>query len=278
MMATHQQYYYLVAGLPDLLPEQDKLPFSRLEFREELREHLTPDDFRRLCLLFLPIDNRNLLHLLQKDGVPPHPGGLYTIEQLEEARRDPGLLYPYLHTFLRAYTDDAPLRAGMSWENQLTELYYDSVIAEGGDFLRAWMLFDRDLRNLLAALNIRRHQLPLEGQLIGHNHVVDAIIHSHAPDFGLSQEYPFVEKLIRLEEEADILQREWEIDHLRWDVIDELNTFHYFSLEVILGFVLRLEMVERWVHLDPDRGAALFRRLVQQLEHNIELSNETSLP
>ena len=37
------------------------------------------------------------------------------------------------------------------------------------------------------------------------------------------------------------------------------------DLEVILGFVAKLKIIDRWLQLDPDSGRALFRRLVDDI-------------
>jgi len=59
---TNRQYYYLIAGLPDIVLDQPKMPFSVAAFREELKTHLHPEDYQLAEWLFLPADNRNLLH------------------------------------------------------------------------------------------------------------------------------------------------------------------------------------------------------------------------
>ena len=274
---ANREYYYLVAGLPDLAPGQAKAPLSLLELRWELRERLHPEDYQLLELLFLPADNRNLLQLLLKTFSEWDPLGNYSREQMEEGLRDSSLLRPYLQTFITAFHNDMALRPGMSWENQLTELYYQYALDNTEGFLHEWFSFDRRLRNLLAALSARRLSLPLEGQLIGQDGITESILRNRARDFGLGNELPWLDRLLRLEDQDNPLEREWGIDQLRWETIGELNTFNYFSIEVILGFVLRLAILNRWQGLDPERGADLFRRLVTGLEQGFGFPNEFSL-
>ena len=61
-----RNYYYLVAGFPELSPDQKKLPFSLHEIKQELAIHLHKDDYRLVSYLFLEYDNQNLLNLLLK--------------------------------------------------------------------------------------------------------------------------------------------------------------------------------------------------------------------
>ena len=66
----------------------------------------------------------------------------------------------------------------------------------------------------------------------------------------------------------DILARERSLDDLMWNKAEELTTLHVFDLDLILGFVVRLEIIGRWVRLDENEGRALFRRLVEEIRNN----------
>ena len=55
------------------------------------------------------------------------------------------------------------------------------------------------------------------------------------------------------------------LDRYRWDRITELTTFHYFDMDVILGFLAKAMIVGRWSSLDRDKGAELFRRYVDEV-------------
>ncbi len=274
-MKTKREYHYLVAGLPDIVIGQSKVSLKVADFKEELRHFLHPEDFQLIELLFLRFDNQNLLHLLQKTNTPWDAMGKFSPEQLEQGLEDATIGLPdYLKVFTTAFREDTPLISGMSWENQLTQLYFDHVIDHSEDFLKAWFTFERDLKNLLAAISARRYGLPLDGQLIGKNEVTEAIRKSHARDFGLANEYPYLEKLLKIEEQADILERERTITHLKWSQIDEFNTFNYFTIDKILGFLLKLISFERWTNLDPDDGMQIFKQKIDALEHSFDFSKE----
>ena len=64
---------------------------------------------------------------------------------------------------------------------------------------------------------------------------------------------------------GDILARERGIDDLMWDKISSLTTFHYFDIEVILGFVAKLNIVARWFRLDEQTGREMFKKLVDEV-------------
>jgi hypothetical protein len=269
-------YYYLVAGLPDLIFEQGKPPFSTAAFRTELEEELVAEDFALVQALFLPADNRNLLGLLEKRDFQWDEQGNYAQAELEAGLRELDGLPDYMLELIQAFQKNAPLQPNMSWENQLAWLYYEAAVEQPNAFLREWSSFERDVHNLRAALSARRHRLSLEGQLIGEYRLTSAARASNAQDFGLSQEYPFIQRLLVLEDEPDLREREEEIDILRWNYIDELNTFNYFTIEVLLGYLIKLAILERWSTLSPEAGQEAFQRLVQQLEQSFEFPKEFS--
>ena len=64
---------------------------------------------------------------------------------------------------------------------------------------------------------------------------------------------------------ADLLQRERGLDDLRWQKVDELTAMDVFDLELILGFVAKLKIIDRWLQLDPESGRELFRKLVEDV-------------
>ena len=67
---------------------------------------------------------------------------------------------------------------------------------------------------------------------------------------------------------SDILQRERSLDDLMWEQINYICALQVFSLDVILAFCAKLQIVVRWLKLDPERGAELFKELVNELRNN----------
>jgi hypothetical protein len=271
---NERNYYYLVAGLPDILLEQAKPPFSSIEFREELRYHLHPEDFSLVGFLLLQADNDNLLRALRKDHEHWDQRGSFSADDMESAIRDEEGLPSYMLRFIQAYLQDLPVLPGMSWENQLSHLYYEYALDNTTGFLNDWFAFDRDLRNVLAALSARKHHLGLEGNILGLHDNAESIRKHNTRDFGLSGELSFLEKLLQIEEEDNLLDKEFALDKLRWQFIDEQNTFHYFTVDVLLGYMLKLYMLERWHPLGDGDGITVFTGLVNQLKNSFEFPKE----
>jgi hypothetical protein len=269
----NQNYYCLISGLPDMVLEQSKAPFSLDHLLEELQAILHPQDFRLVKLIFLPHDNRNLLHLTMKRDAPWDSLGNFSREEMEEQLIETGHLPPYMDLFFHACRQDTPIWQGMSWENQLTRLYYEYVLANTEGFLHSWFAFEKNLKNILAAWNAREFTLTAEGQLIGKDDVTEALGKTHTRDFGLSRDLDFIDKLMHALERDELLERERAIDRIKWNHIDELNTFHYFTVEVVLGYLLKFLLLDRWLQLDAERGTQAVQRKIAVLEDSFEFSN-----
>lgn len=266
-----RNYYYLVAGLPELVLEQSKIPFSPAGFIGEIRKMLHPEDLQRVEWLMYPFDHHKLLNLVFKTSLKGKSFGKFSSLQLEDGLKEPGSLPAYMDRFYRAYLDEMPIWPQMSWENQLTQLYFDqALVVHKEGFLRDWLVFENHLRNILAAWNIREFRMPAEGQFIGHEDVVEDMLKSHARDFGLLSEFPFLDKLLQVLEQQDLLEREKAIDRIKWSYIDELNTFNYFTIDVVLGYLLKLIMLERWLDLDVESGQAAINNVMANLEGSFE--------
>lgn len=269
-----RNYYYLVAGLPDILIEQSKSLITQADLKAELKQHLHPADYHLVELLFMQSDNRNLLNMLLKKVDEFDTLGNFSFDELEEGIKEPELLPSYMGDFVLRFKNNNPLDPDISWENQLTSLYYNHVLESRNAFLKQWFSFEQNIRNVLIAFTARKHKLRFDVQLVGTGDTIESIKKSNARDLGLINEFPLVEKILQIYESPSLLDREKSLDIVRWNFIDELNTFNYFTIEVILGFVIKLGIVERWMKLDKKTGENLFRQFLSDLESSYEFPKE----
>lgn len=267
-----RKYYYLVAGLQDISLDIHKLTFDQLAFRNELKTELHPKDYPLVEKLFLPFDNINLLNLLQKNDKPFIDKGNFSKDKLEENIKEATDLPNYMQKFIHAYKTQDPFYPDMSPENELTTLFYDEVISEEkNEFLKEWLQFEMNVKNIMAALNARKYKVPYEHQIVGTGEVSETIRKSHARDFGLSNELDYMEELTAISRKDDIRDREQAIDDMKWKYLEEHTFFHYFTIEIILAFVIKLGMIERWLRIDKDHSNELFKKLLKELQSSYEL-------
>ena len=81
----------------------------------------------------------------------------------------------------------------------------------------------------------------------------------------ISEEFEEAAALDNVLGAGDILSRERGLDDLMWAKIDNLTLFNYFDIDVILGFIAKLNIVARWFKLDEQTGREMFKRLVDEV-------------
>ena len=110
--------------------------------------------------------------------------------------------------------------------------------------------------------------------IVGDTEVCEMLRTSNARDFGLSETLDYFEPLQRLVETDDLVEREKKVDQLKWKWLEDASFFHYFTVESLFVFLLQLEMIERWVLLDKEKGSELFRLMIQNLKDEVQIPEE----
>ena len=269
------QYYYMVAGLPDISMDDSKLQLSYTAFMEELLRAFPGRDADLLRLFRLDYDNNNLLAWINNKEAEFHPLGLISPEELKEQtelleydERAPLENIPiYFLTFMREWKAEL-LEVGKE-KKRLSELYYSYVLQTPNTFVQEWFEFELNLNNILTALNCRHYNMPVAEHIIGNNSVAESLKTSTVRDFNVSGLFSGMDKLLNLAEEENLLEREKMIDRFKWDYLDEQTVFYYFSVEVLLAFLIKLKSLERWMLLDPKTGEEIFRTLVSSLRSSV---------
>ncbi len=270
-----RNYFYLVAGLQDIALDTQKLKVNITALKEELKMQLHQSDFRLSMMLFLPYDNANLLNIIQKKDKVFDSRGNFPQSYIEENIKIPGDDLPeYFIHFIEAYNANEDIIPGMSSENQLTSLFYNFMEAQPNKFLKNWFSFYQTLNNLTTALLSRKYNLPYEDQIIGNGLIPDAIRKSNARDFGLSAELDFLEDLLNIVKIDNVQEREKAVDQIKWQYLDEVTFFEYFTIEKIMAYIIKLGIVERWLSIDKSHGEILFKELLDNMKSSYELPKQ----
>ena len=267
-----QNYYCLVEGLPNITIDDTKLSYGAEDFLSDMEEYVGKDNFRYFKLFKYKIDNENLFKAVTKDQHGFINGGVYTQEEIDEAIEEPINMVEYIQKFITEYHDDE-FDKDVD-KKRLTQLYYDFILKSKNGFVREWFEMELNFKNIFSALNCRKHELPIEGELIEFNHVSEAISKSSSRDFGLSAEYPYIDQLLSIFEIEDLMQREKAIDMLKWNWLDEGTFFNYFTVEKLISYYIKLQMIERWINLDPETGKEMFEKLIKDLESGYEFPED----
>ena len=165
------------------------------------------------------------------------------------------------------------LRYGLKSEN-LTSHFYRIIRKSSNHVLKTYFTFDLMLRNIQAAYLSRKQSLDPDKYLIGECEIVEALKKNKAPDFGITSEVEFASRLLHIFDIKDLIEREKALDLLRWEEMDKICTFSYFSMDVILSFIFKSSIIKRWHSLDKKSGEQLFRGYVDQMRDSYKMTKE----
>ena len=274
-------YYYLVAGLPELTLEDSKLSYTVADFKAELYPDLSDKDRKLIDLFYLKFDNANVLKLLKDKDAAIDPRGNYSAEELaefisslKEGDEIADAVFPsYLSTFISEYFNVAA-EDDFLHEDRLAALYYEYAMKCKNKFVSSWFAFNLTMNNILVALTARKFKMDIAPLIVGDTEVCEALRTSGARDFGLTGEVDFLDQLVKISEAEELVEREKKIDQLRWNWMEEATFFNYFTVERLFVFLLQLEMIERWISLDKEKGNQLFRSIIATLKDEVQIPAE----
>ena len=183
-------YHYIIAGLPDLVPEFGSQQFSYNEISAAIRANLSKKDNKLVDWLEFGLQEDNLHHY-----------------------------------------------------------FYHKAEHSKNNFLSQYFAFDRFLRNIQVSLLSRSLGKESEKYMMGE-------INTENDDY---------KEIAKIFEISNLIEREQALDRFRWRKISEINLYHYFDMDVILAFLLKGKIVERWIKLDQAKGAELFEQYVSEV-------------
>ena len=146
-------------------------------------------------------------------------------------------------------------------KDQIGLEFYKEALAHRIGFIREFFRFDFDVRNQkVRYLNNALGRAPEKDVL--------KLTDPEAEENGLEPEEPEFKESAKLQtilEKNDILSRERGIDDLYWDKIDELTLFDYLNFDKILGMMVKMMIIRRWLILDEETGREMFKKLVDEV-------------
>ena len=270
-----KNYIAFIAGLPDIMLDDRNISLDMKSFMEASYDYLDKKDRKRLRELMWSEDNRLLLQLLRGETVDENLSSAFTPLELQRAvdGNYTWFLPPYMYEFINDYKKDSFKYPGTP-EAVLDRMYLETLLNSKYRFVSRYANFILDMKNLISALNCRKYGRDITAGTIGDNDFVKELRTSQLKDFGLAAEYDWVEKVVSLMSNKDLLARERGLSELEWDFIDKELTYEYFSFDVLMGYMLKLKILDRWSKLDYDSGRKVFMDLVDRFRSDLEFGEQ----
>lgn len=276
-----KEYYFLVAGLKEWTLESDAKGFDVAEIRDEILEAISDSDRRAVHELYAYYDCENII--AAHAGRDRHnPLGNLSKEEVEAvfSERCYSKLPKAVSEVVKRYNEaddeerDDEVALNDRFERAVFEAYYLGLEKSKCSFLKAWGEFDRNLRNIAAAVAAREANRSIADVVVGRGEVVEQLTRSSAADFGLRGELQYIDSVIAaVSDERNIVEKERKIDAIRWAEAEDIVVFDFFNINYILSYLVKVNIVARWNMLSPEVGRRMLERLMQELDSK-ELVNK----
>lgn len=270
-------YYCLIAGLPEISPDDKKLTLSVQDLRAYLNDYLTRKEIDIINLFLLPNDNVQILRILRKQEPDPNLQTVFTVSQLESEIEDPMFLPLYLKDYLLDLQKEDRMKSNRLPEVEISERYWNYMLSQKEKLVKKYAEFSLNIKNIITALNCRKYHLDIKKEIIGDSKLTNQLKTSQAKDFELSDDYPYIEKVLVLFEKDDMAEREYDIDMLYWNFISQNTDYKYFTFDNVIAFLLKLMILERWSKMTTEQGKKIFRELLDHFKSDFKFSKEFDL-
>ena len=268
------EYYCLVAGLREWTLDSDTKGFDVREIVDEIIANLTKSDREAVRLLYAYYDCENLIACRAKRDRHNPLGNLSSAEVAEVFdERNYKLLSRRVAETVKMYVEaedddrDDEVVITDSFERAVFDAYYRDLAESKVKFLNAWGAFDRNLRNIAAAIAAREAGRAVKDVTVGGGEIVEQLSRSSAADFGLRGELPYIDAVIAaVSDEKNIVEKERKIDAVRWSEAEAVTVFDFFNINYILSYLVKVNIVARWTLLSPEVGREMLNRLIKELD------------
>ena len=139
-------------------------------------------------------------------------------------------------------------------ESNLNHHFYRAALKSKNRFIKQYFALDLEIRN--RKVDFVSNKMNLDGEKY-------KVATSKGVDLGLSQEQ--LDKLSGIFSNKNIFEKEQQLDKFKWDYITDMNPYGTFNMDVILAFLAKGKLIDRWNKLDAKAGEEMFRKLVDEV-------------
>jgi hypothetical protein len=269
-----------MAGLPDISLSDTKKAPTVAELKEECENVLSDSDKKLMFYFFLKYDCQNIVRLLKNPDAQLLANGNFSPEQYQDlitSAREMNFNVHRYPTFMSIYAREYNYNkdtAGFFAEDAMMLEYYKYAMGCSNKMIADWYEFNFNVTNILTAMIARKNGWNVGDFIQGDNEVTEIIRTNNSKDFSLSTEYDYVADLMKVVDETDPVQKEKKIDAFKWSWLDERTFFDIFSIDAVFAYFCKLEMLERWEHLDVEEGKETFKQIIENLRGEAKVPEE----
>lgn len=253
-------FYYLATALPALkIGERPDITFE--EFEQMLKDNLSPGDYKQVTEYRRFYDIQNMRAIAKNEEFDPH--GNFNIAELEDELVQQDNLPGFVKKYLEKYSDK---KDKLDHFPELLAAYFRDENGVSSGLLKKYLEFERKLRLVMVgfrAKKIGRNVLKeLQYEDPDEDIIAQIIAQKDASEFEPPEGFEAMRAI--LEEYQDRpLELHQALVQLRFEKVQELMGLKTFNLDYIIGYLIQLSMVEKWLQLDKQKGTEIVDKIVK---------------
>jgi len=175
------------------------------------------------------------------------------------------LLPAYMQRFSEKFWQKRSDYKILEMEMGLLDEYYRYLRQSGNGFIEKWATYELNLRNYLTAKKCEEFSISKQTQLVSSDDFVERLVEFPTNHKEIQIEWPLSAIIDEILKNDNLLNREIALDQLKWNLIDEMNLFFYFSIEIILGYALKLIIQNRWKRIYQSEETTSYEEIYENI-------------
>lgn len=246
-----KRYFYLAASLPELgLEFKPNVTFN--EFIEDANTYLEKKDYQYVVIIRELIDIENIRRLLLEQAIDDR--GNLSETSLDEAILGKVDLPVYAVDFLDTYLDT---KSRLDHFAALYASFFNFYKNTKNTFLNQYLTFEHELRLWMTLLRAQKLGQDFAQALQFEDGkdplIMNMLVQGQSADLTLPDEFKKLKSIYENYSANPVLLQK-KIEEFKISKIDELVQDNFFSIDVILGFIAKLLIIEQWQSLNLEEG------------------------
>lgn len=221
-----------------------------------------PDDFRMAELMLLRLDHCNLVRFLRGKNLVKRATALFTaddfirqLEIFESILPEKDILPPYMAEVLMQYGRKEEPVDGIACLRKLDDGYYRWVKEQGSRFVKEYTEFEYNLSNMLTyIINSKAGSNQPDEGISGDNRFTRHLHETAGKNLVKDPEFEYFNDILHIGESFAMAEAEMRYDRLRWNVIEKLTLFEFFTADAVLAYLQKLLIASRWEGMTEQAG------------------------
>ena len=260
-----RKYYCQIAGLPELMFDPLNESVELREFVNGVTPYLQPNHLNWLNMLLMVQGHNSVLEYFTNGSVETETTLPYRLDWFDPESEQFNLLPAYLQRFSEKFWQTRSDHKILEMEMGLFDEYYRYLRQSDNGFIEKWADLELNLRNYLTAKKCEEFTIPKQSQVVGEDDFAKRLVEFPSDHKEVQVEWPLSSDIDGILRDDDLLKRELALDQLKWNLIGEMNLFCYFSIEIILGYTLKLLILNRWKRVYQSEEITTYEEICENI-------------